>query len=115
MKEGLWDDYYYPETLTAASLVDIDHLVPLKHAHMSGAQGWSKKRKLEFANDPMNLVITNKSYNRRKGAKGIHEWLPVNRGYACKYVRDWFKVKMKYGLIVKADEGGTVERLQCSK
>ena len=73
---GRWDDYYYPEVHTKASDVEIDHLVPLFHAYSSGAKSWTKKKKILFANDPENLVITQKKYNRSKGAKTIATWLP---------------------------------------
>ena len=114
VKEGLWEDYYYPETHTVASRVDIDHLVPLKHAHDSGAHSWSAEFKEKFANDPQNLVITNRSYNRKKGAKGIDEWLPRHQDYACKYVADWIKVKKKYSLRMNTREIHTVESLRGS-
>ncbi len=104
VKSGKWKDYYYPETLTQASQVDIDHLIPLKHAHETGAAHWSTSQKEKFANDPENLVITNRRYNRQKGAKGIDEWLPVHKDYACKYITDWIKLKKKYHLILKSAE-----------
>jgi hypothetical protein len=106
---GKWQDYYYPETHTLASKVDIDHLVPLKYAHDHGAAIWSEEKKEVFANDSENLVITNKRYNRQKGAKGIDQWLPVNKAYACKYMRDWIKVKTKYKLLIKKEERHAVE------
>lgn len=106
--KGKWNDYYFPETLENAKQVDIDHLIPLKHAHESGGARWSKKRKEEFANDPENLVITNRKYNRQKGAQGIDTWLPVHREYACKYMRDWIKVKTKYALQISQAERNAV-------
>lgn len=109
VKSGEWKDYYYPEVHTLASKVDIDHLVPLKYAHDNGAASWSEERKETFANDPENLVITNRSYNRQKGAKGIDQWLPVNKEYACKYIRDWMKIKKKYHLIIRDQERNAVQ------
>ncbi len=110
---GQWSDYYYPEVHTLSKMVDIDHLVPLKHAHENGAAEWSKSQKEIFANDPENLVITNLKYNRKKGAKGIDEWLPVHESYACKYVQDWLKIKTKYSLQVGPQEKKTIAALKC--
>lgn len=110
---GMWDDYYYPEVHTQSKKVDIDHLIPLKYAHMHGAQGWSHEHKEKFANDPENLVITNKSYNRKKGAKGIDQWLPAHKEYACKYIHDWMKIKSKYNLIVTEKEKNTIQQIAC--
>jgi hypothetical protein len=101
---GAWDDYYFNEKLYTAKQVDIDHLIPLKNAHLNGASEWTSQEKEIFANDPENLVITNKRYNRSKGAKGIDKWLPIEKPYACKYVRDWVKIKKKYGLNLSEPE-----------
>jgi hypothetical protein len=112
IKSGSWDDYYYPETINDMKQIDVDHLIPLKHAYDTGGANWSPEKKEQFANDPENLVITNKKYNREKGAKGIDQWLPVNKAYACKYVRDWIKVKKKYGLNLLKDELGTIHQIK---
>ena len=113
--KGKWRDYYYDETHTAAGQVDIDHIVPLHHAHYAGGASWGRVLKEKFANDPENLVITNRKYNSQKGPKGIDEWLPVEKKYACKYVRDWQKVKRKYGLRLSASEQLTISELNCKK
>jgi hypothetical protein len=68
--------------------------------------------KEDFANDPENLVITHRKYNRAKGPKGIDEWLPIDLEYACKYVKDWLKIKNKYRLIVGNKEEMTVSELK---
>lgn len=101
---GRWHDYYFPEVLEDPKKVDIDHLIPLKHAHENGGAGWSRKQKEAFANDPENLVITNRKYNRQKGAQGIDTWLPLHREYACKYMHDWMRVKNKYALQISESE-----------
>lgn len=110
---GRWNDYYYPEVHVSAKKVDIDHLVPLKNAHLSGGESWSKDKKERFANDSENLVITNLKYNRKKGSKGIDRWLPVNPDYACKYIRDWIKIKRKYDLRILAAEEKTILQTRC--
>ena len=111
---GQWNDYYYPEVHNWASKVDIDHLIPLKNAHDTGGAGWSKKEKQTFANDPENLVITNLKYNRKKGSKGIEQWLPVNEDYACKYIKEWIKIKKKYSLKITEAENRTIKTSRCS-
>lgn len=110
---GKWDDYYYPEIHTKSKTVDIDHLVPLKLAHDQGGYEWSAEKKERFANDPENLVITNRSYNRKKGAKSIDQWLPVHQEYACKYIRDWKHIKKKYGLMITESEQKTIQVSRC--
>lgn len=113
VKEGTWEDYYYPQIHNLAKNVDIDHLVPLKHAHDMGGYLWSKKIKEKFANDPQNLVITDRKYNREKGSKRIDQWLPVNKNYACKYIKDWIKVKNNYSLKFTEEEKKTISQIRC--
>lgn len=95
---GEWKDYYFPEVLRKASDAEIDHLVPLKHAWDMGASSWSAEKRKAFANDPENLVITNGRYNSQKGAQTPLSWAPSKRTYYCKYLKDWIKIKSKYGL-----------------
>lgn len=113
-KSGVWDDYYFPATLTRPKDIDIDHLIPLKHAHLSGGFSWTRQKKEIFANDPENLVITNKRYNRQKGSKGIEQWLPAHKSYACKYIKDWLWIKRKYNLILRKEEHRTISISGCS-
>lgn len=113
VRAGKWADYYYPEFHTQATQVDIDHLVPLKSAHRTGGAKWSAELKEKFANDPENLVITKKSYNRKKGDKGIDGWLPVHEDYACKYIKDWIKIKAKYNLELSQAEKKSIKTADC--
>lgn len=115
VESGLWRDYYYPETLTSPKKIDIDHIIPLKHAHDIGGYAWSSSEKEAFANDPENLVVTNRKYNRRKGAKRVDEWLPSNKAYACKYYRDWMKIKHKYKLPISSAERKAISSNDCKE
>ena len=82
---GKWNDYYYPELILSPKKIDIDHIVHLKHTHDLVGNSWSKSQKEKFANDPENLVVTDRKYNRQKGALTIAEWTPRNIEFACKY------------------------------
>ena len=107
------DDWYFPERHTKASAVDIDHVVPLAHAHRHGADLWDSEKKERFANDPENLVITRDIRNRRKSSKSIADWLPMRKDYACKYIARWMKIKKKYNLRVDEDEMFSVKTANC--
>lgn len=115
VSSGLWEDFYFDEKLEDASLIDIDHIVPLHHAHESGGALWSSELKKLFANDPQNLAITNRSYNRQKGAKTPLEWMPINRQYACRYMKRWFEVKKKYELVISEQENQHYQDLNCEQ
>lgn len=48
---GNWYSDYDGETWTDASDVDIDHIVPLKEAWVSGARNWDDDQREAFANE----------------------------------------------------------------
>lgn len=48
---GSWYSDYDGKTWTQASDLDIDHLVPLKEAWVSGAKDWTNERREQFANE----------------------------------------------------------------
>jgi len=111
---GLWIDPYTGATFRDASRLDIDHLVPLRHAHAQGAARWSRQRRGSFANDAENLVAVSAGANRSKGAEGPAEWLPDNRDYWCEYGERWLHVKRKYELTITRSGREALERLQQS-
>ena len=98
---GSWHDPYSGRTITDATKLYIDHMVPLKEAHQSGAAFWSRERKRAYANDlddPDTLIAVDRGLNRQKGAKDPAEWLPPNPAYLTEYVRARVAVKLKWGL-----------------
>ncbi len=46
-----WVSAYDAKTITDASKLDVDHLVPLKEAWRSGAWAWTAKQRQDYAND----------------------------------------------------------------
>ena len=72
--------------------LDIDHLVPLKNAHLSGGWRWDADMREEYANhlqEENHLIAVTKGANRSKGAKGPEEWGPPDLDYWCQYATDW--------------------------
>ena len=101
---GKWFDKYTGKYFTNPSDLDIDHLVPLKNAYISGASNWSKKKKSRYYNYlkyDNHLIAVSKSANRNKSDKSPVEWLPPNKDYQCEYVREWFKIKTAWGLTIE--------------
>jgi hypothetical protein len=81
-----------------ASLVDIDHVVALSNAWQTGAFQFTNEIRLQFANDPLNLLAVSASLNRQKGDGDAATWLPPTKSYRCQYVARQIAVKKKYGL-----------------
>ena len=86
---------------------DVDHVVALKDAYLSGGKDWSPSQKRAFANDPLNLVAAVPYVNRTLK----NEYVPlkfINRlqnsnyafanGKCFEYVDLYVQVKKKYGL-----------------
>lgn len=102
--KGKWFDKYTGKYFTNPSDLDIDHLVPLKNAHISGASNWSKKKKNRYYNYlkyDNHLIAVSKSANRNKSDKSPVNWLPPNKEYQCEYIREWFKIKTAWGLTIE--------------
>lgn len=91
--------------------VDIDHVVALSHAWQVGAFQWSDAKRLEFANDPTNLLAVSARLNRQKGDGDAATWLPPAKSYRCAYVSRQVVVKAKYGLWVTRAEKAAIERV----
>jgi hypothetical protein len=106
---GHWVCPYTGLVFEVAGKLDVDHLVPLRNAHVSGAWTWDRDRRMAYANDlsnPSHLIAVQASANRKKGAKGPDEWLP--RLNKCRYVREWAQVKRTWELTMTEAEASVV-------
>jgi hypothetical protein len=104
---GRWIDPFTGNEYTDASALDVDHMVPLKNAHNSGAATWSHWDKKIFATDlmrPETLIAVSASANRSKGARGPEAWRPENKQYWCDYATNWIKIKLRWNLTVTETE-----------
>jgi len=103
---GSWYSVYDGATWTAASDLDIDHLVPLAEAWDSGASDWTTSQRQAFANDltrPQLIAVTD-NVNQAKGDQDPATWMPSRTAYRCTYVRAWVQVKYYYDLSVDSAE-----------
>ena len=91
--------------------LDIDHMVPLKNAHLSGGWSWDADMREEYANnleEENHLIAVTASANRSKGAKGPEEWGPPEQSYWCDYATDWTEVKARWDLTMTERESEIV-------
>ena len=84
--------------------VEVDHVVALADAWYKGARSWDPQRRLDFANDPRNLLAVSPKANFDKAFRDAASWLPPNRGFRCDFVARQVDVKTAYGLWLSAKE-----------
>ncbi|PAJ72019.1 hypothetical protein CJF42_23495 [Pseudoalteromonas sp. NBT06-2] len=110
---GKWLDPYTNQTFTKASDIDIDHVVPLAHAHKFGGYNWTRKQKRVFANDLENLISVEDNANQAKSYKAPHQWMPANNAYHCTYLKKWQRIKAKYQLSASKQEIYFIKNVKC--
>lgn len=103
---GKWVDPYSGLTYTDPSLLDVDHVVPLRHVHYAGGWRWDSATKEAYANDLHrgHLLAVYRSLNRSKGSRGPDEWKPPNKDMWCFYAHDWITVKKDWRLSISVSE-----------
>ena len=91
--------------------LDVDHLVPLKNAHLSEGWRWDLSRRTEYANYrqyPDHLIAVASRANRSKGARGPEDRKPFDETYWCQYATDWAEIKAKWGLTMTQPEADAI-------
>ena len=105
---GRWTGPYTGVVVEDPSKVDVDHLVSLQDAHVSGGWAWEVDARKAFANNEGHLFATTQYGNRSKGKKGPDEWLPPLETYRCGYIERWVQVKEIYELTMTDGEAAVV-------
>lgn len=108
---GTWVDPYTGRTLTLTDLknlsqaqaVQIDHIVPLAEAWVSGANAWTDDRRETYANTLGGLLAVDGPTNASKGSGDPAAWRP-RKGYQCRYAVRWIGIKHTWKLAVDPSE-----------
>ena len=111
---GLWQDDFTGLSFNDPGDLDIDHLVPLKEAHDSGAWLWSPAAKKAYSNNLSNPLVLNavdNSANRSKGDRDPALWMPSNTSYHCEYIKSWVAVKQAFGLSMDNAEAKAISTI----
>ena len=111
---GRWFGSFTGKTYSNPKKLDIDHMVPLKEAHESGAYAWSKSKKRDYANDmshPEHLIAVASGANRSKGAKDPAEWLPPDKSFWREYALAWTSIKLRWELTADSHEISVLRQL----
>ena len=89
---------------STSSQVQIDHVVALSDAWQKGAQNLTGQKRLELANDPLELIAVGGAVNQQKSDGDAATWLPPNKAFRCQYIARQIAVKQKYQLWVTRAE-----------
>jgi len=113
IKTGEWHDPYTDQIFTSASDIQIDHMVPLKNAYMTGAFEWDSKKRCLYANylgNKFHLIAVSGHENEEKSDKSPAEYTPPNRSYQCEYIRNWLAIKYIWELRLTPYEVSAIQR-----
>ncbi|MDQ6658908.1 MAG: excalibur calcium-binding domain-containing protein [Actinomycetota bacterium] len=114
---GVLQDPYTGGTISftrgyvTSSAVQIDHVIALGNAWVTGAARWSPTTREQFANDPLELLAVAGTANQQKGDGDTATWLPANKSYRCQYVARQIAVKSNYHLAVTTAELAAMRRV----
>lgn len=86
-----------------AQAVQIDHVVPLAEAWVSGAREWPDARREQYANDLGGLLAVDGRTNASKGASDPAAWRP-RKAYQCAYATRWIDTKHRWRLTADPSE-----------
>jgi hypothetical protein len=107
---GVLDDPYsgisinFVRGVGTSSAVQIDHVVALSDSWQKGSFSWTVSKRMQLANDPLELLAVDGPLNGQKSDSDAASWLPPNKSYRCAYVSRQIAVKAKYGLWVTQAE-----------
>jgi Protein of unknown function (DUF1524) len=102
---GHWVSLYDGVVVTSPHKLDIDHIVPLANAWVTGARAWTTAQRVAFANDVhRELVAVTAHSNRSKGDEAPPGYEPPARSDDCQYAERWITVKSAYHLTITSAE-----------
>jgi len=107
---GVLNDPYTGEVINfvrgtgTSNAVQIDHVVALSNAWSTGASYWDKTKRVQLANDDLELLAVDGKANQQKSNSDASGWLPSNVAFRCQYVARQIAVKAKYVLWVTEGE-----------
>lgn len=114
VSKGKWYSFYNGKYYYDAygGILQIDHVVPVENAWVSGAWKWTHATRVRYYNDlgdSRTLVAVDQHDNEAKGDSAPNAWMP-SHGH-CRYVRYWVAVKTRWHLSVTSAEKANLARV----
>ncbi|KAF5976623.1 bacterial-type extracellular deoxyribonuclease [Fusarium bulbicola] len=101
---GTWKSPYDGATWTQASDIDIDHMVPLKNAWISGAASWTTAKRTQFANDVTRPQLWAGKSTKPNALRIKNNKLTSSSNFYCTYAKSWIQVKSYWQLTITSAE-----------
>jgi len=103
---GTWPDAYDDIIWTSSSEVQVDHFVPIAHAHRVGGWKWDLATKQAFADDMIDraaLQVAGSAINQEKSDSGPANWKPPTTSRWCRYAGDWIDELVRWQLPLESE------------
>ena len=118
VQSGILDDPYTGQPINfvrgqeTSSAIQIDHVVALSNAWVTGALYFDEQTRYDISQDPLNLIAVEGQANQDKLDQDASTWLPSNTAFQCQYVARQISVKYKYTLwVTPAEKAAMLEVL----
>ena len=117
VQSGILEDPYTGQTIAfkrgqdTSDVVQIDHVVALSNAWVTGAYKLDADTRYELSQDPLNLLAVEGQANQEKSDSAADSWLPPNEPFQCQYVARQISVKYKYHLWVTPKEKFAMQKV----
>lgn len=112
--KGTWDDPYTARPHLNAHDIQIDHLVALKNAYMTGAFEWNFAKRCLYANymgNKFHLLSVDGPENLKKSDHSPSAYVPPNKNYTCQFVKNWLNIKTIWSLRITPKEGDAIQNI----
>lgn len=112
--KGDWFDPYTAKWYRMAASLQIDHIVPLRHAYYMGGWKWTQEARCHYANFlefDSHLLAVSAHENMSKGDSAPHEYMPPNEQFVCDYLHHWMEVKAIWQLKASEEEADAIQEL----
>lgn len=114
VKSGTWNDPYTAAQLVSANDIQIDHVVALKNAYMTGAHEWNQAKRCLYANymgNKFHLLSVDGPQNLKKSDLSPAGYTPPNKKFVCEFIKDWLNIKLIWSLRVTPTENDAIQSI----
>ena len=112
--DGNWNDPYTGRPHLKASDIQIDHVVALKNAYMTGGHEWNAAKRCLYANfmgNNFHLLPVNGPQNMKKSDHTPAGYVPPNKKFVCEFIKDWLNIKLIWSLRITPPEGAAIQQI----